>query len=250
MRTLLVLPTYNEAGTIAEVIQGALTSTPDVDVLVVDDGSPDRTGEIVERIAAGEPRVRVIHRPAKGGLGPAYLAGFRVGLDGPYDAVMEMDSDLSHDPGDVARLIAAAENADLAIGSRYIPGGGTVNWSRFRRFLSRGGTMYAKALLGLPLSDATSGFRCYRRAVIETVPLERIRSGGYAFQIEMAWRAWTMGFRTTEIPIVFTERREGASKMSRAIVAEALWVVLIWSLRMRRAPRTPHPRSVASRRTK
>lgn len=241
----MILPTYNEAGTIGEVIGRALASTPQVDVLVVDDSSPDGTGEIADRIAAGESRVRVMHRPAKGGLGPAYLAGFRDGLALGYDALLEMDSDLSHDPADISRLVAAASDADLVVGSRYVPEGATVNWSAFRRALSRAGTLYAKGMLGLPLADATSGFRCYRRAVLEAIPLDQIRSEGYAFQIEMAWRAWTLGFRTLEIPIVFTERREGASKMSKSIVAEALWRVFQWSLRRRRPPEKPHPRSIA-----
>ncbi len=245
MKLLVILPTYNEAGTITEVITRTLASAPDADVLVVDDASPDGTGGIADGIAAGDPRVRVMHRSTKGGLGPAYLAAFQQGLDQGYEAFIEMDSDLSHDPADVARLVDAATHADLVIGSRYVPGGATVNWSRFRRFLSRGGTRYAKGMLGLPLSDATSGLRCFRRAVLEAIPLAGIRSEGYAFQIEMAWRAWTLGFRTLEIPIVFTERREGASKMSRRIVAEALWRVLSWSLRRSRPPALPHPRSVA-----
>jgi dolichol-phosphate mannosyltransferase len=244
VRALVILPTYNEAGTIAEVIEHTLVSTLEVDILVVDDASPDGTGKIADRIAAGESRVRVMHRPAKGGLGPAYLAGFRDGLDRGYDALLEMDSDLSHAPADVARLVAGAANADLVIGSRYVPGGDTVNWSRFRRILSRAGTLYAKGMLGLPLNDATSGFRCYRRAVLETIPLDAIGSEGYAFQIEMAWRTWTLGFRTVEIPIVFTERREGASKMSRRIVVEALWRVSRWAFRRARPPKQPHGRSV------
>ena len=246
MRALLVLPTYDEAGTIAEVIERALASTPDVDILVVDDNSPDGTGDIVDGIAVGEPRVRVLHRPAKGGLGPAYLAGFREGLSVGYDALIEMDSDLSHNPADVARLLDAAVSADLVIGSRYVPGGGTENWSQWRRRLSRGGTAYAKLLLGLPLTDATSGFRCYRRAVLETIPLNEIQTEGYAFQIELAWRAWILGFTIAEIPIVFTERRAGASKMSRRIVIEALAKVLVWGLRFRRPATRPHPRSVST----
>lgn len=244
MKALLVLPTFNEAGTIAEVVQRVLASTPKVDVLVVDDASPDGTGRIADEIAASNDRVRVLHRPGKGGLGPAYLAGFRVGLDAGYDVLLEMDADLSHDPIDVPRLIDAAARADLAIGSRYVPGGGTANWSGGRRTLSRAGTLYARLILGLPLTDATSGFRCYRRAVLETIPLERIRSGGYAFQIEMAWRAWILGFAIVEIPILFTERREGASKMSRAIVLEALGRVLAWGFRLRRPAKAPHPRSI------
>ena len=246
MRGLVILPTYNEAGTILEVINGVLASTPVVDVLVVDDASPDGTGKIADGVAAGEQRVQVLHRPGKGGLGPAYLAGFRHGLERGYDAFIEMDSDLSHDPADVARLLTGAAEADLVIGSRYVPGGSTVNWSAGRRRLSRAGTLYAKLMLGLPLTDATSGFRCYRRELLETIPLGEITTEGYAFQIEMAWRAWTLGFNAREIPIVFTERREGASKMSRRIVAEALWRVFRWSLRMSRAPRRPNPRSVAA----
>lgn len=246
MKGLVILPTYNEAGTITEVVQRVLASTADVDVLVVDDNSPDGTGRIADGLAAGEPRVEVMHRPAKGGLGPAYLAGFGHGLARGYDALIEMDSDLSHDPADVARLLAGVTSADLVIGSRYVPGGDTVNWSSFRRRLSRAGTLYAKTMLRLPLSDATSGFRCYRRAVLEAMRLEEIRSEGYAFQIELAWRAWTMGFRTVEIPIVFTERREGASKMSRAIVLEALWRVSLWATRFKRPPERPHPDSIAA----
>ncbi|MGH2728388.1 MAG: glycosyltransferase, partial [Actinomycetota bacterium] len=190
MKALVILPTYDEAGTIAEVIRRTLASTPDVDVLVVDDASPDGTGRIADEIATGEPRLRVMNRPAKGGLGPAYIAAFHRGLDLGYEALIEMDSDLSHDPADVARLLSEAEHADLVIGSRYVAGGATLNWSPFRRLLSRGGTLYAKGMLRLPLSDATSGFRCFRRAVLETIPLEEIASEGYAFQIEMAWRAW------------------------------------------------------------
>ncbi len=247
MRALVVLPTYNEAGTIRTVVEGVLASSRDVDVLVVDDNSPDGTGAIADRLAAENARVRVLHRPGKGGLGPAYIAGFGQGLARDYDALIEMDSDLSHDPEDVARLLAAAADHDLVIGSRYVPGGATRNWSASRRALSRAGTAYAKLVLGLPLSDATGGFRCYRRAVVEAIPLTDIRSQGYAFQIEMAWRAWILGFKVGEIPIVFTERREGASKMSRSIVLEALAKVLRWGLKRRRPPAAPHPNSVAVR---
>ena len=246
MKALVVLPTYNEAGTIREVVEGVLASSPDADVLVVDDNSPDGTGTIADELAAADSRVRVLHRPGKGGLGPAYKAGFADGLARGYDALIEMDSDLSHDPMDVARLIAGAENHDLVIGSRYVPGGGTKNWSPNRRRLSRAGTAYAKLFLRLPLFDATSGFRCYRRAVIEAIPMDEIHSEGYAFQIEMAWRAWILGFRLGEIPIVFTERREGASKMSKSIVREALAKVFRWGLERRRPPKAPHPNSVAA----
>jgi len=244
----VILPTYNEAGTIAEVVERSLASTPEADVLVVDDNSPDGTGAIADGIAAGEPRVSVMHRPGKGGLGPAYLAGFAVALDRGYEAVVEMDSDLSHDPADIARLILGARDADLVIGSRYVPEGATVNWSGVRRALSRGGTAYARLLLRLPLTDATSGYRLYRRELLAELPLDQILTQGYAFQIELAWRAWILGFTLAEIPIVFTERREGASKMSRRIVGEALWRVFTLALSGRRTPSTPHPNSIATKR--
>lgn len=247
MRALVVLPTYNESGTIREVVERALASTPEIDALVVDDNSPDGTGRIADEIAASTPRVTVMHRPGKGGLGPAYLAGFAEGLARGYDALCEMDSDLSHDPADLARLVEGARSADLVIGSRYVPGGGVRNWPRTREYLSRGGNLYARLLLGFRLTDATSGFRCYRRELLETLPLAEIGSEGYTFQIEMAWRGWITGFRVVEIPIVFTERREGASKMSRRIVFEALGRVLGFGLRMRRPPKQPHPKSVAAK---
>ncbi|MGZ4206479.1 MAG: polyprenol monophosphomannose synthase [Actinomycetota bacterium] len=247
MRVLVVLPTYNEAGTVQEVIERILASTPEVDVLVADDNSPDGTGAIADVIAAREPRVRVLHRPGKAGLGPAYGAGFRDGLARDYEALIEMDADLSHDPADVPRLIAAAQTADLVLGSRYAPGGGTRNWSKGRERLSRAGNTYARALLRIPVKDVTAGFRCYRREVLEALPLDQISSEGYGFQIEMAWRAWLMGFRVVEIPIVFTERREGVSKMSRAIVAEALRKVAVWGAKRARPSGTPNPRSVAAR---
>ncbi|MGZ4139623.1 MAG: polyprenol monophosphomannose synthase [Actinomycetota bacterium] len=247
MRVLVVLPTYNEAGTVQEVIERILASTPEVDVLVADDNSPDGTGAIADAIAAREPRVRVLHRPGKAGLGPAYVAGFRDGLARDYEALIEMDADLSHDPADVPRLIAAAQTADLVLGSRYAPGGGTRNWSKGRERLSRAGNTYARALLRIPVKDVTAGFRCYRREVLEALPLDQISSEGYGFQIEMAWRAWLMGFRVVEIPIVFTERREGVSKMSRAIVAEALRKVAVWGAKRARPSGTPNPRSVAAR---
>jgi len=244
MKTTVVIPTFNESATIAEAIAGALASSPDVSVLVVDDASPDGTGEIADRFAAREGRVRVMHREAKGGLGPAYRAGFAEVLAHGAEAIVEMDADLSHDPADLPRLIEAGAHADLVIGSRYAPGGATKNWSRARELLSRGGNAYARGLLGVPLRDATSGYRLYRRAVLETLPLARIASEGYGFQVEMAWRAWTSGFALAEIPITFSERRAGASKMSRSIVIEAAWDVLGWAFARKRPPRDPHPRSV------
>jgi len=246
MKGLVVLPTYNEAGTIAEVIERVLASTPQVEILVVDDNSPDGTGAIADGMAASDARVHVLHRPGKGGLGPAYIAGFGWGLERGYDAMIEMDSDLSHDPADVARLVDGARAADLVVGSRYMPGGATRGWSRMREALSRGAGIYSRLLLRFQVTDPTSGFRCYRRALLETLPLDEVRSEGYAFQIEMAWRAWTLGFSVVDIPIVFSERREGASKMSRSIVFEAALAVLRWALRRRRPPARPHQRSVVA----
>jgi dolichol-phosphate mannosyltransferase len=248
VKVCVVLPTYNEAGTIREVVDRVLASTPDADVLIVDDNSPDGTGRIGDEMAASNARVRVLHRPQKMGLGPAYIAGFREALSKGYDGIIEMDSDLSHDPADVARLAAAALEADVVIGSRYVPGGKTQNWSRARETLSRGGNVYTRSLLRLPLKDGTSGFRCYRREVLEAMALDEITSTGYGFQIELAWRAWLLGFSLKEIPITFSERREGASKMSQRIVIEALRQVAKWSVRRARPPKEPHPLSVTARR--
>jgi dolichol-phosphate mannosyltransferase len=247
VKVCVVLPTYNEAGTIAEVVERVIASSPDVDALVVDDNSPDGTGKLADDIAAREQRVRVLHRPGKAGLGPAYVAGFKDALARGYDAIIEMDSDLSHSPDDVPRLVEAAAAADVVIGSRYAPGGGTRNWSKSRERLSRAGNDYARALLRVPVNDATAGFRCYRREVLEELPLDQISSEGYGFQIEMLWRAWLAGFKVVEVPIVFTERREGVSKMSRSIVVEALRKVTVWGTKRARPSANPHPRSVAAR---
>lgn len=244
----MILPTYNEAGTIAEVIERVLAASSDVSVLVVDDGSPDGTGKIVDALASGDPRIRILHRPTKAGLGPAYIAGFKDALTQGYDVMVQMDSDLSHDPADVARLLVAITDADVAICSRYVPGGSTANWSRAREILSHGANFYARTLLRFDMQDATSGFRCYRRAVMETIPWEQIRSEGYGFQLEVAWRAWADGFTIVEVPIVFTERREGESKMSRAIILEAAFSVLGWAVKRVRRPAEPHPRSVSAQR--
>lgn len=242
---VVVIPTYNEVDNIREVIARALAAHPGIEVLVVDDNSPDGTGRVAEEIAAGEPRVRVLHRPGKGGLGPAYLAGFADALARGSWAVIEMDADLSHDPADLPRFLEAARAADLVIGSRYVPGGRVKNWSKAREMLSRGGNAYVRTLLRLPVADATAGYRCYRREVLEALPLDEVSSSGYGFQIEMVWRTWTAGFDILEIPITFLERTAGASKMTRKIVAEALGSVWRWSrLRVKR-PREPHPRSVA-----
>jgi len=222
----LVLPTYNEAGNLEPLVEAALAKLPaDARVLVVDDNSPDGTGEVADRLAAGEERVEVLHRPRKEGLGPAYLAGFRKALEGGAGFVLEMDADFSHDPADLPRLLAAVETADLAIGSRYVAGGEVANWTSVRRAISRGGSTYARCVLGLPVHDLTGGFKCFRREVLEAIPLGEIDSRGYAFQVEMTYRAAKAGFKILEIPICFSERRAGASKMSGRIVAEAVWKV-------------------------
>jgi len=194
-------------------------------VLVIDDSSPDGTGEIADRLAAERPWVEALHRPRKEGLGPAYLDGFRRALELGAELIFELDCDFSHDPADIPRLAAAADDADLVIGSRYVPGGGTRNWGLVRRVISRGGSLYAQLLLGVPVRDLTGGFKCYRRAVLETIDLDAIDSKGYAFQIETTYRALRADFRAVEVPIVFTDREVGGSKMSKAIVLEAVWKV-------------------------
>jgi dolichol-phosphate mannosyltransferase len=196
-----------------------------VGVLVIDDNSPDGTGDIADGLAAELPRVSVLHRERKEGLGPAYLAGFARALADGAELILEMDCDFSHDPADVPRLIAAAADADFVLASRYVEGGGTTNWGLLRRFISRGGSFYAQVLLGLRVRDLTGGFKCYRRAVLEALPLDEIHSKGYAFQIETTYRALRKGFSVREVPITFVDRVEGGSKMSRAIVLEAIWKV-------------------------
>jgi dolichol-phosphate mannosyltransferase len=198
----------------------------DVHVLVIDDNSPDGTGELADRLAAELDYVEVLHRELKEGLGPAYLAGFRRALSGNAELVLEMDCDFSHDPNDVPRLIAAAtEGADVALGSRYVPGGGVRNWGLLRRVISAGGSLYARAVLGVRVRDLTGGFKCYRRSVLETIELDSIHSKGYAFQIETTYRALRAGFEVVEVPITFADREVGGSKMSKGIVAEAIWKV-------------------------
>jgi dolichol-phosphate mannosyltransferase len=222
----LVLPTYNEAENLEPLVAAARANLPDsARVLIVDDNSPDGTGEIADRLAAAGGGVEVLHRPRKEGLGPAYVAGFRRALDAGAGRILEMDSDFSHDPADLGRLLAATETADVAIGSRYVAGGGVENWSLLRQAISRGGSAYARLVLGLPVKDLTGGFKCFRREVLERIELEEISSRGYAFQVEMTYRAVELGFEVAEVPIVFRERRAGASKMSRSIVLEAAWRV-------------------------
>jgi dolichol-phosphate mannosyltransferase len=220
------LPTYNERENVEPMVNrlGEVLGDEGI-VLVIDDNSPDGTPEIADRLAAERSWVQVLHRARKEGLGPAYLDGFRKALELGADLIFELDCDFSHDPTDTPRLAAAAEDADLVIGSRYVPGGGTRNWGLLRRFISRGGSLYAQLLLDVPVRDLTGGFKCYRRAVLETIDLDAIDSKGYAFQIETTYRAIKAGFRVVEVPIVFTDREVGGSKMSKAIVLEAVWKV-------------------------
>jgi dolichol-phosphate mannosyltransferase len=232
----LILPTYNEADNLEELVRGVLpqlegTGLPHT-VLVVDDGSPDGTGEIADRLASELAPVRVLHRARKQGLGRAYLAGFEMALGAGADLVMEMDADFSHDPADVPRLIAAAGAADLVLGSRYVPGGGVVNWGLARRLVSRGGCAYARVVLGIPVRDLTGGFKCFNRRVLEALDLSGVHANGYGFQIELTYKAVRAGYTVTEVPIVFRERRTGVSKMTPPIALEAVWKVL--ALRLRR----------------
>jgi len=222
----LVLPTYNEAGNIEAFVEAVRGKLPaDARVLIVDDNSPDGTGEIADRLVANDQRIAVLHRPLKEGLGPAYIAGFERALAEGAGLILEMDSDFSHDPAYLPRLLEAGKKADLVIGSRYVPGGGVGNWSLPRRFISRGGSAYARLVLGVRVQDLTGGFKCFRREVLEAIDLHSIRSRGYAFQVEMTYRTIQRGFKVVEVPIVFKERRAGESKMDRSIVAEAAWRV-------------------------
>jgi dolichol-phosphate mannosyltransferase len=234
-RAIVCLPTYDERENLEPMVRalGAVLG-PDDRVLVIDDSSPDGTGEIADRLAAELAWVDVLHRPRKEGLGRAYLDGFQRALAEGAELVLELDCDFSHDPADVPRLIAAADAADLVLGSRYVSGGGTRNWGLVRRAISRWGSLYAQVLLGLRVRDLTGGFKCYRREVLETIDLRAIRSRGYAFQIETTYRALRAGFRVLEIPIRFTDREVGGSKMSRAIVLEAIWKVPVLRLASRR----------------
>jgi dolichol-phosphate mannosyltransferase len=222
----VILPTYNEAENLERIVGAVLEHMPaSAKVLIVDDNSPDGTGAIAEALAEPSESVEVLHRPRKEGLGPAYLAGFHIALDAGAERIIEMDADFSHDPAYLPRLLEATETADLAIGSRYVPGGGVTEWGPLRRFISRGGSAYARATLGLPVRDLTGGFKCFRREVLEAINLDTIEARGYAFQVETTYRALRAGFRVVEVPIVFKDRRDGTSKMSKAIVAEAMWRV-------------------------
>jgi dolichol-phosphate mannosyltransferase len=243
----LIVPTYNEAASAAALVSSAREKLPaSRRVLIVDDNSPDGTGRIADELAAAHDDVEVLHRPRKEGLGPAYVAGFRRALAGGAELVVEMDADFSHDPAYLPRLLDATRTADLAIGSRYVPGGGVSDWGPLRRAISRGGGAYARLALGVGVRDMTAGFKCFRREVLESIDLDAIRSRGYAFQVETTYRAIRAGFRVVEVPILFRERRAGASKMSGAIVAEAVWRVP--ALRFIRQPARRGPKGSSERR--
>jgi dolichol-phosphate mannosyltransferase len=228
-RAVICLPTYDERENLAPILRAIHAVAPAVDVLVIDDASPDGTGALADELAARDARVKVLHRAGKQGLGRAYLAGFAWALERGYGLVLEMDADFSHDPRHLPELLAAARDADVVLGSRWVKGGGTVNWGLGRKLVSRGGSLYARTILGVRVRDLTGGFKCFRREVLEAVDLATVECSGYAFQIELTYRALRKGFRVVEVPIVFTERRAGRSKMSRRILLEA--VAKVWSMR-------------------
>jgi dolichol-phosphate mannosyltransferase len=229
-KALVIIPTYNERENISRIVPAVLAQDPSIDVLIVDDGSPDGTGTIADGMAATDPRIHAIHRAGKLGLGTAYIAGFKWALARDYGLIFEMDADFSHSPERLPDFLRAAESADLVLGSRYLNGQiNVVNWPMSRLFLSYSANIYARAITGLQLFDATGGFKCFRREVLESIDLDDVKSNGYAFQIEMSFRAWKKGFRLVEIPIVFVDRTQGSSKMSKTIVREAVWMV--WRLR-------------------
>ncbi len=230
-RVLVVVPTYNEAENLEAIAVQVLLQDPRLDLLVVDDGSPDGTGRIADSLAAANPRVHVMHRPGKLGLGTAYVAGFRWAVESGYDAVCEMDADFSHDPAVLKDFLKAIEHCDLVIGSRYKTGINVVNWPLSRLLLSYGASLYTRWITGMPVRDATSGFKCFRRTTLEKLDLGRIHSGGYSFQIEVNFMVWRKGLRIEEVPIIFVDRLQGHSKMSKAIVREAIWMV--WKLKLR-----------------
>lgn len=232
-RVLVVIPTYNEAGNVGRIVPRVRRAVPAVGVLVVDDGSPDGTGRWADRLAARDGRVHVLHRSGKQGLGAAYVAGFRWARERGFDAVVAMDADGSHAPEELPRLLDAARDADVVIGSRWVRGGAVVNWPWRRQLLSRCGNLYTRLALGMPVADATGGYRVYRVAALDRLDVAAAVSQGYSFQVEMLWRAYRAGLRAAEVPITFVQRRDGASKMSSLIVGEALWRVTLWCLRER-----------------
>ena len=240
-KALVIIPTYNEKENVRVNVQAVLEQSPIIEVLVVDDGSPDGTGNIVEEMGKAEPRIHLLRRAGKMGLGTAYIAGFKWGLERGYDYLQEMDADFSHDPKELPNFLKKIQEADLVLGSRYTDGIRVVNWPLSRLVLSKGASLYVRFITGMPVMDPTGGFKCFRRRVLEEIELDTVRSNGYAFQVEMTHRAWMKGFRVAEIPITFTDRFAGQSKMSGKIVREALWMV--WALAaahgFRRSPPKP-----------
>ena len=244
---LVVIPTYNEKENVRDVSKAVLAALPEGHILFVDDNSPDGTGRIVDELGAQDPRIHCLHREGKQGLGRAYIAGFKWALERGYEFIFEMDADFSHNPNDLPRILDAAHEADLALGSRYVGGIRIINWPLNRLILSKGAAIYVHLVTGMPFSDPTGGFKCYRRAVLESIDLDRIKSNGYSFQIEMTNETWRRGFHVVEVPITFEERRSGHSKMSSSIVREALWMVwkLLFRNRLKRsAPDVRNARSV------
>lgn len=230
-RVAVIVPTYNERANLEQIASRLRTAVPDADLLIVDDNSPDGTGEAADKLAAGDARIHVLHRPAKAGLGSAYIAGFRWALERDYGVLVEIDADGSHQPQELPALLAALEaGADLVIGSRYVPGGTVLNWPKSREVLSRGGNTYARVMLGIKVRDATGGYRAFRATALRQVGLDEVESQGYCFQIDLALRVIRAGLTVVEVPITFVERTQGASKMSRAVVAEALWRVTQWGV--------------------
>jgi dolichol-phosphate mannosyltransferase len=244
--SLIIVPTYNERENLPRIAQKLLSLPVPVDVLVVDDNSPDGTGKLADELAAKHPQIQVLHRPGKGGLGRAYIAGFQWALARHYEFIFEMDCDFSHNPDDIPQFLAAAQNADLVLGSRYIGGVRVINWPLSRLMLSRGAGKYVEIITGMPFMDPTGGYKCFRRCALEAIDLENVRSNGYSFQIEMTHRLWRQGFRIVEIPIIFTDRTQGESKINRAIVYEAIW--LVWRLWFQNGLRRTAPRERTTQR--
>ncbi|MCW2917971.1 MAG: Dolichol-phosphate mannosyltransferase [Actinomycetia bacterium] len=240
-RVLVIIPTFNERENLGSIVGRVRAAVPVVDVLVVDDNSPDGTGELADGLAAVDDQVKVVHRTAKDGLGAAYIAGFRWALEHGYDVMVEMDADGSHQPEELPRLLDALGNADLVIGARWVPGGEVVNWPKSREVLSRGGNAYARVMLRVPLHDATGGYRAFRATALEKIGLDEVDSRGYCFQIDLALRAVRQGLRVVEVPITFVERVRGTSKMSQNIVLEAMWRVTVWGIGGRLHPRRGRP---------
>ncbi|HEU0238504.1 MAG TPA: polyprenol monophosphomannose synthase [Micromonosporaceae bacterium] len=227
-RVLVIIPTYNEVDNVAMITSRVRSAVPEAEVLVADDNSPDGTGAVADRVAAADPQVHVLHRAGKEGLGAAYVAGFKWAREHGFDAVVEMDADGSHAPEELPRLLDALRTADMVLGSRWVRGGTVVNWPAHRFLLSRGGNLYARLALGMPIKDATGGYRAYRMPVLEKIDVDAVASQGYCFQVDLAWRAYRNGFRLVEVPIRFAEREHGTSKMSSSVVREALWRVTVW----------------------